>query len=104
MRGGAEDGSELDLGLGALVEERAVCDLPEHDQAAAAAGLELYGQPARVQVVLREEGSDVVDSVVVATEARAALSTPDLSGRVTEVRLWQNRTPEDEPAEDKGSR
>ncbi len=35
---------------------------------------------------------------------RAALSTPDLSGRVTEVRLWQNRAPDDEPAEDKGSR
>jgi len=38
------------------------------------------------------------------TAARAALSTPDLSGRVTEVRLWQNRAPDDEPAEDKGSR
>ena len=37
-------------------------------------------------------------------KARAALSTPDLSGRVTEVRLWQKRAPEDEPAEDKGSR
>jgi len=38
------------------------------------------------------------------TAARAALSTPDLPGRVTEVRLWQNRAPDDEPAEDKGSR
>lgn len=38
------------------------------------------------------------------TAARAALSTPDLSGRVTEVRLRQNRAPDDEPAEDKGSR
>ena len=37
-------------------------------------------------------------------KARAALSTPDLSGRVTEVGLRQNRAPEDEPAEDNGSR
>jgi hypothetical protein len=32
------------------------------------------------------------------------LSTPDLSGRVTEVRPWQNRAPEDKLAEDKRSR
>jgi hypothetical protein len=38
------------------------------------------------------------------TGARAALSTPDLSDRVTDVRRWQNRAPEGEPAEDKGSR